>query len=99
MSEFEFAHVWTSQDCVIAVSFGASDNAFVIKPLKQLSSFGLLEHNTLLIDDTVTTALENPRNLIPISPFRGGEDDALLRMMEILSIRLGQFEQTADIRE
>ena len=57
------------------------------------------ERNTLIVDDTPSTASDNPRNLISIKPFTHGADDALLHTQIELERRLALFDATGDVRE
>lgn len=104
---FVFDRVLTRSDCgqiVQSPSYNSSFKADRLLTLKPLSKFwddtstGMKANNTLIVDDTPTTAAANPENLIPITQFIRGEDDALFSLMDLLELRLEQFKETGDIR-
>lgn len=104
---FVFSRVLTRADCdqiVQSLSYNSSlraDSLLTLKPLSKLwkdASTGMRPTNTLIVDDTPTTAAANPENLIPITAYIRGEDDALFSLMDLLELRLAQFHETGDIR-
>ena len=104
MRQFDFTRVLTSKDCVCSGRgfYNSTGDAVVTKPLRKLwddPSNDMEEYNTLVVDDTPQTAIENAANFIAISSYIYGDDDeGLIHLQKRLKEMMESYSKTHDIR-
>lgn len=84
-----FDEVLTQEDCILRrSSWYAQDAVTVLKPLEILYArhAEMNAENTIIVDDTPSTAAQNPQNLYLIPEFDGRNyaDEELLELMQYL---------------
>ena len=92
-----FVYIYTADRCTTKWSqFSDYPHPYVIKDLKKVwrRKNHYTKKNTLVLDDTPKTYMRNYGNVIPIDGYYGGEDQELLRVLELLD----KYESSQNVR-
>lgn len=86
-----FHRVWCER-CIYVVDVDDGYRRYKCKPLQKYwkrKNWGMKKHNTLIVDDTPETYMQNHSNAIPILSYYGQDDDEeLKRVINHLTIKL-----------
>lgn len=88
----EFRHIMYDQHCNV---YTLPNGKFApIKPLAKMYNYWFTANNTIIVDDTPITFMNNERNGIHIPTFVGSNDRMLLLLEQYLWDLLVTFQQT-----